>query len=144
VGWGVVLTQKEETTLNCPVCKEAMIVLELDEVEIDHCVECRGIWLDGGELEILLENSAAKDGFLDSFYKNEGSKEKPRKCPMCDKKMEKVLYGGNKTIQIDRCRKKDGIWLDKGELREILEEASYGESGVVLNLLKNMFAKKPQ
>ena len=130
--------------MNCPVCKEAMIVLELDEVEIDHCVECRGIWLDGGELEILLENSAAKDGFLGSFQKNEGSKEKPRKCPMCDKKMEKVLYGGSKAIQIDRCPKKDGIWLDKGELREILEEASYGESGVVLDLLKDMFAKKPQ
>jgi Zn-finger nucleic acid-binding protein len=121
-----------------------MIVLELDEVEIDHCVECEGIWLDGGELEILLENSAAKDGFLASFEKDEGSKERLRKCPICDKKMEKVLYGGTKRIRIDRCRKNDGIWLDKGELREILEQASYGESGVVLDLLKDMFAKKPQ
>ena len=130
--------------MKCPACKEAMIVLELDEVEIDHCVECEGIWLDGGELEILLENSTAKDGFLASFGRDEGSKEKRRKCPICDKKMEKVLYGGTKNIRIDRCRKNDGIWLDKGELREILEQASYGESGVVLDLLKDMFAKKPQ
>jgi Zn-finger nucleic acid-binding protein len=121
-----------------------MIVLELHEVEIDHCVGCEGIWLDGGELEILLENSAAKDGFLSSFKRDEGSSEKKRKCPICDKKMEKALYGGSKMIRIDRCVKNDGIWLDKGELREILEEASYGESGVVLDLLKEMFAKKPQ
>ena len=130
--------------MDCPVCKEAMVVLELNEVEIDHCVECEGIWLDGGELEILLEDSAAKDGFLASFKKDEGSVEKPRKCPICDKRMEKVLYGGSKTVRIDRCRKNDGIWLDKGELREILEQASYGESGVVIDLLKDMFAKKPQ
>jgi Zn-finger nucleic acid-binding protein len=121
-----------------------MVVLELHDVEIDHCVECRGIWLDAGELEILLENSAAKDGFLSSFRPDTASKERPRKCPICDKKMKKVLYGGGKTIRIDRCRKNDGIWLDKGELMEILEEASYGESGVVLDLLKEMFANKPQ
>lgn len=130
--------------MECPVCREAMIVLELDEVEIDHCVVCEGIWLDGGELEILLENSSAKDGFLSSFRKDETSGEKPRKCPICDKKMEKVLYRGRKSIRIDRCRKNDGIWLDQGELREILEEASYGQSGKVLDLLKEMFANKPQ
>ncbi len=40
--------------MNCPVCKEPMIVLELDEVEIDHCISCGGIWLDAGELELLI------------------------------------------------------------------------------------------
>lgn len=130
--------------MNCPVCKSPMIVLELDEVEIDHCFECEGIWLDGDELEILLENSSARDGFLSSFRVDEKSKEKSLKCPICDKKMEKALYSGSKQIRIDRCRKKDGIWFDKGELREILEEASYGQSGKVLDLLKDVFAKKPQ
>lgn len=130
--------------MNCPVCRDPMIVLELDEVEIDHCVTCEGIWLDGGELEILLENSAAKDGFLASFAKDSAGKEKARKCPICDKRMEKALYRGNKTIRIDRCKKNDGVWLDKGELREILEEASYGDSGRVLDLLKDVFAKRPQ
>jgi len=130
--------------LRCPACDSPMIVLELDDVEIDHCLECEGIWLDGGELDILLENSSAREGFLSSFRLDETTKEKPRKCPICDKKMEKVLYSGSKTIRIDRCRRNDGIWFDKGELREILEEASYGQSGKVLDLLKDVFAKKPQ
>ena len=40
--------------MDCPVCKNAMITLELEQVEVDHCLECRGIWLDAGELELLL------------------------------------------------------------------------------------------
>lgn len=40
--------------MDCPVCHNAMITLELAQVEIDHCVECGGIWLDGGELEALI------------------------------------------------------------------------------------------
>ena len=44
--------------MDCPVCKNAMIVLELDEVEVDYCADCRGVWLDSGELELLLEEFA--------------------------------------------------------------------------------------
>ena len=41
--------------MDCPVCKEsAMVTLELNDVEIDYCMQCEGIWLDAGELEILL------------------------------------------------------------------------------------------
>ena len=39
--------------MDCPACKEPLIVLELNEVEIDNCVSCGGIWLDKGELERL-------------------------------------------------------------------------------------------
>jgi len=34
--------------MDCPVCKNAMITLELSEVEIDYCADCGGIWLDAG------------------------------------------------------------------------------------------------
>ena len=40
--------------MDCPVCKNAMITLELADVEIDYCTDCGGIWLDAGELEMLL------------------------------------------------------------------------------------------
>ena len=49
--------------MDCPVCKNAMITMELDEVEVDHCLDCGGIWLDSGELEMLLDGSnEAKNG----------------------------------------------------------------------------------
>ncbi len=42
--------------MKCPNCKEPNLVLsERRGIEIDYCPECRGIWLDRGELDKLLE-----------------------------------------------------------------------------------------
>ncbi|NQT83486.1 zf-TFIIB domain-containing protein [bacterium] len=128
--------------MDCPVCREPMVVLELDEVEIDHCFSCGGIWLDSGELELLLEDSAEKDRFLSSFQVDKSTKEKSRRCPICLKRMEKVLCGADKNTCIDRCRRDHGIWFDKGELEEILAAAHFDKDGRVLNLLRDIFRKQ--
>lgn len=130
--------------MDCPVCKEPMIVLELDEVEIDHCTSCGGIWLDAGELELLLGDPDSRDRFLSSFETDEVTEERSRRCPICRKRMEKVSAGANGKVRIDRCRNNDGIWLDEGELEEILQMGSLGKDDRVLRLLKEMFAKKRQ
>jgi Zn-finger nucleic acid-binding protein len=119
-----------------------MISLELDEVEIDRCFSCGGIWLDRGELELLLEGAVAREEFISSFRIDTETEEKPRRCPICDKRMEKVLCGSGKGVLIDRCKTGDGIWLDRGELREILEAASFGGDSRVLDLLKEMLARE--
>lgn len=42
--------------MKCPVCKDVTLLMsEKRGVEIDYCPECRGIWLDRGELEKLVE-----------------------------------------------------------------------------------------
>lgn len=44
--------------MKCPNCKESNLVMsERQGVEIDYCPECRGIWLDRGELDKILEKS---------------------------------------------------------------------------------------
>jgi uncharacterized protein len=42
----------------CPVCKVALVMSERSGVEIDYCPQCRGVWLDRGELDKILERSA--------------------------------------------------------------------------------------
>ena len=79
--------------MDCPACRNAMITLELAGVEIDHCVDCGGIWLDAGELELLMNESAKARRLLDSFQEDRSADEKPRKCPICDKKMAKIVVG---------------------------------------------------
>jgi len=126
--------------MDCPVCSNAMITLELDEVEIDHCLDCGGIWLDAGELEMLLGDSEKASGVIASFSAAKGCREKPRKCPICLKKMEKILVGQpDRQVLIDRCRKADGLWFDKGELEDIFEGAAFDEEHKVRKLLKEMF-----
>ena len=42
----------------CPVCKEkALVMSERQNIEIDYCPSCRGVWLDRGELDKIIEQS---------------------------------------------------------------------------------------
>lgn len=126
----------------CPVCKEPMIVLELDQVEIDFCAECKGIWLDSGELELLLESKNEREELLASFKKDSLNKEKRYPCPICGKRMSKVLVGEQHKVLIDKCRKDHGLWFDKGELKSIIQNASKNKENKVINHLKQMFDDK--
>lgn len=45
----------------CPVCKTALAMSERHGIEIDYCPNCRGIWLDRGELDKIIERSAAAE-----------------------------------------------------------------------------------
>ncbi|MBN1521861.1 MAG: zf-TFIIB domain-containing protein [Candidatus Aureabacteria bacterium] len=128
--------------MDCPRCMDPMIVLELKRVEIDYCPECGGIWLDEGELEMLLEDSDEKNSVLQSLIVAGDVKEEVRRCPVCSKSMEKVLCGkGEKKILIDRCKKMHGLWFDKGELDDVLRMGSIDKKGLTVNLLKDMFSK---
>ena len=44
--------------MNCPVCNVALTMTERQGVEIDYCQRCRGVWLDRGELDKIIERSA--------------------------------------------------------------------------------------
>lgn len=44
--------------MNCPVCKDpALVMSERQGIEIDYCPSCRGVWLDRGELDKIIERS---------------------------------------------------------------------------------------
>lgn len=44
--------------MKCPACKEPdLIMSERQGIEIDYCPNCRGIWLDRGELDKIIEKS---------------------------------------------------------------------------------------
>ena len=43
--------------MNCPSCYVPLVVSERLNVEIDYCPQCRGAWLDRGELDKIVERS---------------------------------------------------------------------------------------
>lgn len=45
--------------MNCPVCKVELKMADRQGVEIDYCPQCRGVWLDRGELDKIIERAAA-------------------------------------------------------------------------------------
>ena len=44
--------------MKCPACNETLLMSEKNGIEIDYCPNCRGIWLDRGELDKIIERSA--------------------------------------------------------------------------------------
>lgn len=62
----------------CPLCKKPLQTAERQGVEIDYCLQCRGVWLDRGELDKIIERAAqhyAPNTFSDdNFPQHEPSK----------------------------------------------------------------------
>ncbi len=45
--------------MDCPVCKSVNLVMsERQGIEIDYCPQCRGVWLDRGELDKIIDRAA--------------------------------------------------------------------------------------
>ena len=127
--------------MDCPVCKNAMITLELAEVEVDYCTDCGGIWLDAGELELLLGDPEQAGQLLNSFKIDSKCTEKPRKCPICLKKMQKIVVSfSTPPLLLDMCPKGDGLWFDKGELQDILNVAELDKENKIQKLLADIFS----
>ncbi len=45
--------------MKCPTCQVALTMTDRNGIEIDYCPQCRGIWLDRGELDKIIDRSAA-------------------------------------------------------------------------------------
>lgn len=130
--------------LRCPVCvKKDMVVLELDRVEVDHCLTCGGIWLDAGEMEMLLD-APDKEAALATLFRDlsDAGGETTRSCPICGVKMVKQATASEPPLVIDRCPAGHGVWFDDGELRELFSCLGCGAENRVFSLIQDMFAAR--
>lgn len=122
--------------MNCPACKNPLIILELNKVEIDHCSSCEGIWLDEGELALFLNDENELARIVQDLKVEKKVNEKKVKCPICKKKMEKVRHN-DLNILVDKCVRNHGLWFDKGELNTILSSTS--SKSKIANMFKSFF-----
>jgi Zn-finger nucleic acid-binding protein len=106
-----------------------MAEVELDGVNIDRCGTCGGVWLDDGEADELakaLDPSPADEMQrvklkLLQEWKTGASDPKPveRSCPRCEEHMVRVNYKDIPGLQVEKCAKDCGMYLDKGELEKV-------------------------
>jgi Zn-finger nucleic acid-binding protein len=133
----------------CPVCKHAMIVVEYRNIELDYCHNCKGVWFDSEELDLLLKSQGLEEpkAFFDSIFNSQEapSSEKKRKCPICGRKMKKTAIDGQPEILIDVCRDKHGLWFDGGEVAQLIRRLAgehppkHYSGGHVTSFLKEIF-----
>ncbi len=129
-------THESETLRICPRCNIKLKTLDLKlngRFLIDRCDECLGIFFDPGELEFLLEATVRNISGIDrAGLEAINEKREPNqypisyiKCPVCTQLMHRVNFGAKSGVIVDRC-KEHGIWLDGGELRQLLEWIKLG------------------
>jgi len=96
-----------------------MVVLEFEQVEVDFCLKCRGVWLDGGELELIGERAGAlQEDLLGALESRKGEvvkKGRKRRCPVCH-----------------------GIWFDAGELSAVVRAAGADEGNILARFFHDL------
>ena len=98
----------------CPKCfsslKSEVLQRSIWKVQIDKCLNCKGLYLDKGELMTLTGNRPLHDLTTKYLGIDSGSE---LICPSCGSLMDDEHVEG---IEIDVCLQCNGVWLDKDEL----------------------------
>lgn len=109
--------------MDCPNNHGKLEKVLFHNVEVDYCTECLGIWFDNDELRLAKD---AKDGqlnWLDIDLWRDKAKFKisssRKHCPSCRIVLCEVAYDEAKT-KVDFCKMCQGIWLDRGEFKQIV------------------------
>jgi len=113
--------------MNCPKDNSPMIVVEHEQIALDYCPTCRGVWFDRGELELVMDKACMDDTDLclaGIFHRPEvTTDEAKRRCPICNIIMRQTNVGKAPAVIVDVCAARtDGIWFDGGELDQVLSQ----------------------
>ncbi len=131
-----------KNTRDCPICKQSMMTRTSHGVEIDICGACGGLWLDSGELDLLLTGRFDVGGIESSMdasaklptlcrycnVEQAGGRVDCRlcsrslgiRCPVDGRGMHIVRFG---ELEFDRCSACKGIWVDGFEREALGEQA---------------------
>ena len=123
---------RSAVTLTCPDCKTETETINIglaEEIIIHRCRECDGIFLSEKALEDAIRHQIGVvhkvDRSLLRFILDHPRQATEhnrtfRSCPVCNRPMHKGIYAAVSGVLIDKCPE-HGIWLDSGELQQLLE-----------------------
>ncbi|MGE5472903.1 MAG: zf-TFIIB domain-containing protein [Ignavibacteriales bacterium] len=114
--------------MNCPICDIEMKSISVKNVNIDYCDTCQGIWCDKDELEKLamigrdyLSSSPIASTLKKDNQDIRSQKNSSLRCPSCGATLEKFNYSYESDIFLEACKICSGIWIDDGELGDIID-----------------------
>jgi PAT family beta-lactamase induction signal transducer AmpG len=106
--------------MRCPKCRSDMEQIMIDDVEVDRCSSCHGLWFDDGELSKLSNKKAA--AVLDIGDVAIGKKQNEiehYRCPRCAGPMNRLVDPSQTHIWFERCGSCRGSFFDAGELTDL-------------------------
>ena len=104
--------------MKCPRCKGELKEQKYDNILVDRCEKCKGIWLDENELDQLEDTVWSDDELKGTLETHEVQGNLI--CPKCEKTMVRFNYRFY-DLELDTCPDMHGFWLDNGEEKRIEE-----------------------
>ena len=98
----------------CPKCAKPMHEWTSKGVTLDHCQPCQGLWFEEGELSRHIQNMGAQICERESRDPHLT----PYPCPRC--RGSHLVEGVLQSIRVDACASCHGMFLDLGEVHELL------------------------
>lgn len=125
----------DRPALACPKCAAAMEKVAFQNIEVDRCTACKGIWFDMLEREHLdaLKGSDSID--TGPAHAEDRTKVVRIKCPVCHEPMIRMVDLNNRDVWYESCPVCYGLFYDAGEFRQHHEHHALG-------LLSNLFNRK--
>jgi Zn-finger nucleic acid-binding protein len=99
--------------MRCPACRQPMLTIEVEGIELDYCGEDLGVWFDEGEIEALFQST------MPVLAPHEDAPKGKRRCPRCHGKM--LLVRPLPDLELDLCPHGDGVWFDAGEVKRLAD-----------------------
>ncbi|ACY17672.1 hypothetical protein Hoch_5184 [Haliangium ochraceum DSM 14365] len=107
----------------CPRCPDAsMRAEELGESQVARCARCHGLWISSAEFNLLVADLDRREAVRvrEPLHLAHEDQVRYLNCPKCGECMSRQIFGRTSGIVVDICRR-HGIWLDRGEIRRVLE-----------------------
>ena len=128
-------------TLQCPDCEISLEPLIIESTNgsnrenliVSRCSSCLGLFIERNVLDHILETKVRQPSEIDyrlltnleNSNRSLTKSWKYRPCPACRTLMNRKLYGKRSGVIVDSCRD-HGLWLDAGELRQLMEWSRAG------------------
>ena len=121
--------------MNCPKCNATMETVTYENITVERCTACKGLWFDALEAEHLKAlrgsqdidtGSADKGRFMDNISKV--------RCPVCNTPMIQMVDVHHPDLRFESCKVCYGMFFDAGEFRHYKE-------GRILELFKKWLGK---
>jgi uncharacterized protein len=107
--------------MQCPKCENReLAAATVRGIEVDRCPHCRGIWFDVKELATLLATQAEDLKPLAGGGPDPSADARTGRCPRDQSQMIRVFSARKRTVVLETCPTCRGLWLDGGELAELL------------------------
>jgi Zn-finger nucleic acid-binding protein len=121
---GIRVTGAVANAPDCPRCNSPLLHGVLDnDYAVDLCGTCRGVLMprENFAAVVSMRRAWASNPPAEPVRLDPGQLQRKLTCPVCRGRFETFAYAGPGNVVIDNCVRCDLVWLDYGELRQIVD-----------------------